>query len=241
MTQDELKKAVGWAALEYVQPGTIVGVGTGSTASHFIDALATVRHQIDGAVSSSDASTQKLKSLGIQVFDLNEVDQLSVYVDGADEINPQMQMIKGGGAALTREKIVAAVAQTFICIADASKEVDVLGRFPLPVEVIPMARSYVARELVKMGGLPEYRQNVVTDNGNIILDVHNLRILDPIELEKNHQCAAGCGDRRPFCRARCRYCADRRAGWGENHQKMIWPVPFRRRLFLPANHLFSPG
>ncbi|KAF6653781.1 ribose-5-phosphate isomerase RpiA [Enterobacteriaceae bacterium EKM102V] len=185
MTQDELKKAVGWAALEYVQPGTVVGVGTGSTAAHFIDALATVRHQIEGAVSSSDASTLKLKSLGIPVFDLNEVDLLSVYVDGADEINPQMQMIKGGGAALTREKIVAAVAQTFICIADASKEVDVLGRFPLPIEVIPMARSYVARELVKMGGLPEYRQNVITDNGNIILDVHNLTILDPIALEKS--------------------------------------------------------
>ena len=129
MTQDELKKAVGWAALEYVQPGTVVGVGTGSTAAHFIDALATVRHQIEGAVSSSDASTQKLKSLGIQVFDLNEIDLLSVYVDGADEINPQMQMIKGGGAALTREKIVAAVAETFICIADASKEVDVLGAY----------------------------------------------------------------------------------------------------------------
>ncbi|MEB7540465.1 ribose-5-phosphate isomerase RpiA [Pantoea anthophila] len=185
MTQDELKKAVGWAALEYVQPGTVVGVGTGSTAAHFIDALATVRHQIEGAVSSSDASTLKLKSLGIPVFDLNEIDLLSVYVDGADEINPQMQMIKGGGAALTREKIVAAVAQTFICIADASKEVDVLGRFPLPIEVIPMARSYVARELVKMGGLPEYRQNVITDNGNIILDVHNLTILDPITLEKS--------------------------------------------------------
>ncbi|EIB97020.1 ribose-5-phosphate isomerase RpiA [Pantoea anthophila] len=185
MTQDELKKAVGWAALEYVQPGTVVGVGTGSTAAHFIDALATVRHQIEGAVSSSDASTLKLKNLGIPVFDLNEIDLLSVYVDGADEINPQMQMIKGGGAALTREKIVAAVAQTFICIADASKEVDVLGRFPLPIEVIPMARSYVARELVKMGGLPEYRQNVITDNGNIILDVHNLTILDPIALEKS--------------------------------------------------------
>ncbi|KAA5968225.1 MULTISPECIES: ribose-5-phosphate isomerase RpiA [unclassified Pantoea] len=185
MTQDELKKAVGWAALEYVQPGTVVGVGTGSTAAHFIDALATVTHQIEGAVSSSDASTLKLKSLGIPVFDLNEIDLLSVYVDGADEINPQMQMIKGGGAALTREKIVAAVAQTFICIADASKEVDVLGRFPLPIEVIPMARSYVARELVKMGGLPEYRQNVITDNGNIILDVHNLTILDPIALEKS--------------------------------------------------------
>ena len=184
MTQDELKKAVGWAALQYVEPGTIVGVGTGSTAAHFIDALGTMKDQIEGAVSSSEASTAKLKSLGIHVFDLNEVDELSVYVDGADEINPHMQMIKGGGAALTREKIVAAVAKKFICIADASKEVDVLGNFPLPVEVIPMARAFVARELVKLGGLPEYRQNVVTDNGNIILDVHNLKILEPIALEK---------------------------------------------------------
>lgn len=184
MTQDELKKAVGWAALEYVKPGTIVGVGTGSTAAHFIDALGSIKHQIDGAVSSSDASTQKLKSLGIPVFDLNEVDALSVYVDGADEINSMMQMIKGGGAALTREKIIAAVADTFVCIADESKQVDVLGRFPLPVEVIPMARSFIARELVKLGGLPEYRQNVLTDNGNIILDVHNLKILDAIALEK---------------------------------------------------------
>ncbi|WP_187488499.1 ribose-5-phosphate isomerase RpiA [Duffyella gerundensis] len=184
MTQDELKKAVGWAALEYVQPGTIVGVGTGSTAAHFIDALGTIKHQIDGAVSSSEASTLKLKALGIPVFDLNEVDSLAIYVDGADEINPQMEMIKGGGAALTREKIIAAVATKFICIADASKEVDVLGHFPLPVEVIPMARSFVARELVKLGGLPEYRQHVITDNGNIILDVHNLRIMEPIALEQ---------------------------------------------------------
>lgn len=184
MTQDELKKAVGWAALEYVQPGTIVGVGTGSTAAHFIDALGTIKHQIDGAVSSSEASTLKLKALGIPVYDLNEVDSLAIYVDGADEINPQMEMIKGGGAALTREKIIAAVATTFICIADASKEVDVLGHFPLPVEVIPMARSFVARELVKLGGLPEYRQQVITDNGNIILDVHNLRIMEPIALEQ---------------------------------------------------------
>jgi len=183
MTQDELKKAVGWAALEYVKPGTIVGVGSGSTAAHFIDALGSIKHQIDGAVSSSDASTARLKSLGIPVFDLNEVDGLSVYVDGADEINRQMQMIKGGGAALTREKIIAAVADKFICIADESKQVDVLGRFPLPVEVIPMARAYVARQLVKLGGLPEYRQNVLTDNGNIILDVHNLQILEPIALE----------------------------------------------------------
>ncbi len=191
MTQDELKKAVGWAALQYVEPGTIVGVGTGSTAAHFIDALGTMKDQIEGAVSSSEASTEKLKALGIHIFDLNEVDELSVYVDGADEINPQMQMIKGGGAALTREKIVAAVAKKFVCIADASKEVDVLGHFPLPVEVIPMARSFVARELVKLGGLPEYRQNVVTDNGNIILDVHNLRILDPIALEKTINALTG--------------------------------------------------
>lgn len=141
MTQDELKKAVGWAALDYVRPGTIVGVGTGSTAAHFIDALASVKHQIEGAVSSSDASTARLKSLGIPVFDCNDVDVLDVYVDGADEINPHMQMIKGGGAALTREKIVAAIARQFVCIVDASKQVDVLGRFPLPVEVIPMARA----------------------------------------------------------------------------------------------------
>ena len=184
MTQDELKKAVGWAALDYVTPGTIVGVGTGSTAAHFIDALGSIKHQIDGAVSSSEASTLKLKALGIPVFDLNEVDSLAIYVDGADEINPHMQMIKGGGAALTREKIIAAVADKFICIADVSKQVDVLGAFPLPIEVIPMARSYVARELVKLGGLPEYRQHVVTDNGNIILDVHNLSIVNPTELER---------------------------------------------------------
>ncbi|MFN6803564.1 ribose-5-phosphate isomerase RpiA [Proteus mirabilis] len=191
MTQDELKKAVGWAALEYVKPGTIVGVGTGSTASHFIDALATMKGQIEGAVSSSEASTEKLKSYGIPVFDCNEVDSLDIYVDGADEINHQMQMIKGGGAALTREKIIAAVAKTFVCIVDESKQVDVLGKFPLPVEVIPMARSYVARELVKLGGLPEYRENVVTDNGNVILDVYNLTILNPIELENKINSIAG--------------------------------------------------
>lgn len=191
MTQDELKKAVGWAALDYVKPGTLVGVGTGSTAAHFIDALGSIKHQIDGAVSSSEASTLKLKSLGIPVFDFNDVDSLSVYVDGADEINGQMQMIKGGGAALTREKIIAAVADKFVCIADQSKQVDVLGKFPLPVEVIPMARSYVARELVKLGGLPEYRQHVVTDNGNIILDVHNMHIQDAVGLEKAINALAG--------------------------------------------------
>lgn len=183
MTQDELKKAVGWAALKYVQPGTVVGVGTGSTAAHFIDALATMKDQIEGAVSSSEASTAKLLSLDIPVYDLNKVESLAIYVDGADEINPQMQMIKGGGAALTREKIVAAVAEKFICIADASKEVAVLGKFPLPVEVIPMAQAHVTRELVKLGGLPQYRENVITDNGNIILDVHKLEIFDPIALE----------------------------------------------------------
>ncbi len=182
----ELAKAgekLGWAALQYVQPGTIVGVGTGSTAAHFIDALGTMKGQIEGAVSSSDASTEKLKSLGIHVFDLNEVDSLGIYVDGADEINGHMQMIKGGGAALTREKIIASVAEKFICIADASKQVDILGKFPLPVEVIPMARSAVARQLVKLGGRPEYRQGVVTDNGNVILDVHGMEILDPIAME----------------------------------------------------------
>ncbi|MEX0444871.1 ribose-5-phosphate isomerase RpiA [Xenorhabdus sp. SGI246] len=191
MTQDELKKAVGWAALEYVRPGTIVGVGTGSTASHFIDALGTMKDKIEGAVSSSEASTEKLKSLGIPVLDCNEVNSLDIYVDGADEINGNMQMIKGGGAALTREKIIAAVARKFICIIDESKQVDILGKFPLPVEVIPMARAYVARELVKLGGTPVYRQNVVTDNGNIILDVHNLAILNPIELENKINAIAG--------------------------------------------------
>ncbi|MFV7760562.1 ribose-5-phosphate isomerase RpiA [Shewanella algae] len=183
MTQDEMKKAAGWAALEYVEKDSIVGVGTGSTVNHFIDALATIKADIEGAVSSSEASTAKLKQLGIPVFDLNSVDKLSVYVDGADEINGHMDMIKGGGAALTREKIVAAVADKLICIVDNTKQVDVLGNFPLPVEVIPMARSYVARELVKLGGDPVYREGVVTDNGNVILDVYNLKILNPKELE----------------------------------------------------------
>ncbi|WP_371373858.1 ribose-5-phosphate isomerase RpiA [Thalassotalea aquiviva] len=183
MTQDEMKKAAAIKALEFVEPDTIVGVGTGSTVNHFIDALATIKHTLVGAVSSSEASTQKLVEYGIEVFDLNSVDNLSVYVDGADEINNQMHMIKGGGAALTREKIVAAVADKFVCIADASKQVDVLGNFPLPVEVIPMARSYVAREIVKLGGDPVYREGVVTDNGNVILDVHNLHISDPVATE----------------------------------------------------------
>ncbi|GGF11721.1 MULTISPECIES: ribose-5-phosphate isomerase RpiA [Pseudoalteromonas] len=183
MTQDELKKAAAWAALEFVNKNTIVGVGTGSTVNHFIDALGTVKDTIIGAVSSSEASTEKLKALGIEVFELNEVSSLDVYVDGADEINPHNEMIKGGGAALTREKIVSAVAKQFVCIVDESKEVTTLGAFPLPVEVIPMARSYVARELVKLGGDPVYREGVVTDNGNVILDVHNLDISNAKELE----------------------------------------------------------
>ncbi|RBW43657.1 ribose 5-phosphate isomerase A [Psychromonas sp. B3M02] len=183
MTQDDKKKAAAYAALEYVEKDTIVGVGTGSTVNHFIDALATIKNDIVGAVSSSEASTEKLKGFGIEVFDLNEVSELSIYVDGADEINPYNHMIKGGGAALTREKIVSAVADKFICIVDDTKNVDILGEFPLPVEVIPMARSYVARELVKLGGDPVYREGVVTDNGNVILDVYNLKIAEPLTLE----------------------------------------------------------
>ena len=183
MTQDEMKKAAGWAALEYVPAGSIVGVGTGSTVNHFIDALGSIKDQIKGAVSSSEASSARLKQLGIRLFDLNEISEFAVYVDGADEIDPGMAMIKGGGAALTREKIVAAVAERFVCIVDGSKTVDVMGRFPLPVEVIPMAREYVARELTKLGGKPVYREGVVTDNGNHILDVHGLAITAPRELE----------------------------------------------------------
>tara|TARA_R110002124_G_scaffold23718_5_gene87667 strand:+ start:9006 stop:9662 length:657 start_codon:yes stop_codon:yes gene_type:complete len=191
MTQDEMKKAAAIKALDYIKADTIVGVGTGSTVNHFIDALATIKDKIVGAVSSSEASTERLKSYGIEVFELNNVDSIDVYVDGADEINPHMHMIKGGGAALTREKIVAAVAKTFVCIADDSKQVPMLGSFPLPVEVIPMARSYVARELVKLGGDPAYRQGVITDNGNVIIDVHNLTIMDPKALENSINAIAG--------------------------------------------------
>lgn len=183
MTQDEKKKAAAIAAVQYVKDGDIIGVGTGSTVNYFIEALADKKHLIEGAVSSSDESTRRLQALGIDVFDLNSVDQFDIYVDGADEITEHKHMIKGGGAALTREKIVAAVAKKFVCIIDDSKQVDVLGDFPLPVEVIPMARSYVARELVKLGGDPVYRDGVVTDNGNVILDVHNLEILEPRKLE----------------------------------------------------------
>jgi ribose 5-phosphate isomerase A len=191
MNQDEKKKAAALAAISYVTNDSVVGVGTGSTVNFFIDALAKVKHKIAGAVSSSDASTARLKTLGIEVFDLNSVSEFDIYVDGADEITEHMHMIKGGGAALTREKIVAAVAKQFICIIDDSKQVPVLGKFPLPVEVIPMARSYVAREIVKLGGDPVYRQGVVTDNGNVILDVHNLTILNPVELERQLNAIVG--------------------------------------------------
>ncbi|NQY62962.1 MAG: ribose-5-phosphate isomerase RpiA [Alteromonadaceae bacterium] len=191
MSQDEMKKAAAIKALAFIKNDSIVGVGTGSTVNHFIDALAGIKNKISGAVSSSEESTKRLKAHGIEVFDLNSIDILDVYVDGADEVTKHLHMIKGGGAALTREKIVAAVAKEFICIADESKQVEMLGNFPLPVEVIPMARSYVARELVKLGGDPEYRQGVITDNGNVILDVHNLEILDPIALEKNINAIVG--------------------------------------------------
>lgn len=184
MTQDEMKKNAAWAALQFIPRNTVVGVGTGSTVNHFIDALASIKHDIKGAVSSSVQSTEKLKALGIAVLDLNSIDSFSVYVDGADEINAQKHMIKGGGAALTREKIVAAVAEQFICIVDSTKQVEVLGKFPLPVEVIPMASSYVARELSKLGGRPVLRQGVTTDNGNVILDVHELAITEPLVLEQ---------------------------------------------------------
>ena len=184
MTQDEMKKMVAEAALEYVEPGTIIGIGTGSTANHFIDHLAGIKNKIDGTVASSNASAERLTAHGIPVLDLNSVSELSVYVDGADESNHHLHLIKGGGGALTREKIVAACSHKFVCIADGSKLVDVLGTFPLPVEVIPMARSMVARELVKRGGQPVYREGFTTDNGNVILDVHNMEIMEPVKLEQ---------------------------------------------------------
>jgi ribose 5-phosphate isomerase A len=183
MSQDALKKAAAEAALAYVQAGTIVGIGTGSTANFFIDALAGIKHKVDGTVASSVASAERLKKHGIPVLDLNSVDDMDLYVDGADEANNYLQLIKGGGGALTREKIVAAVAKKFVCIADESKLVGMLGTFPLPIEVIPMARSHVARQIVKMGGQPVLRQSFTTDNGNVILDVRNLKIMDAAKLE----------------------------------------------------------
>jgi ribose 5-phosphate isomerase A len=185
-----MKKQAAEAALAYVKGG-IIGVGTGSTVNHFIDALATIKQRIEGAVSSSEVSTARLIQHGIPVFDLNAVGELSLYVDGADETNAQFQLIKGGGGALTREKIVAAASQKFVCIGDETKMVQVLGAFPLPVEVIPMARSYVARELVKLGGTPMWREGFITDNGNVILDVHHLKITDPISMEQQINNLAG--------------------------------------------------
>ena len=202
MTQDDLKEQVARAALKYVQDG-IVGVGSGSTVFRFIEALASIKHKIDGAVAASEASAERLKKHGIRVFDLNSVDELPVYIDGADEITEHLHMIKGGGGALTREKITGAVARKFVCICDASKLVPVLGKFPLPVEVIPMARSYVGRQLVKLTrGQPELRANVTTDNGNLILDVRGLTILDPpaLEAELDHLAGVVCNGifaRRP--------------------------------------------
>ncbi|WP_430230660.1 ribose-5-phosphate isomerase RpiA [Nitrosomonas communis] len=183
MTQDEQKRAAAQAAIQYVPIGAVIGVGTGSTANYFIDELAKIKHKIEGAVASSEATAQRLHKHGIDVLDLNTVTDLPVYVDGADEITKHLHMIKGGGGALTREKIVAAVARKFICITDQSKLVNILGSFPLPVEVIPMARSYVAREITLLGGHPALRQGFTTDNGNVILDIHGLQILNPVELE----------------------------------------------------------
>ncbi|MCK0163322.1 ribose-5-phosphate isomerase RpiA [Marinobacter sp. S6332] len=188
MTQDELKKAVAKAAVDYIAPrlerDSVVGVGTGSTANFFIDMLAELKNEFDGAVASSEATAERLKSHGIPVYDLNSAGELEFYVDGADETNERLELIKGGGGALTREKIVAEVAKTFICIADESKKVGVLGEFPLPVEVIPMARSHVGREIVKLGGDPVYRDGFTTDNGNIILDIYNMDISRPIQIEE---------------------------------------------------------
>lgn len=191
MTQDEKKQAVARAALEFVETGTVVGVGTGSTANYFIDALAEIKHMVEGAVASSEESARRLAAHGIMVLDLNSVSELSVYVDGADETTRNLYLIKGGGGALTREKIVAAVASRFVCMVDDSKLVDRLGAFPLPVEVIPMARSYVARRIVRLGGHPELRDGFTTDNGNIILDVHNLDILEPPKIEAELNQIAG--------------------------------------------------
>jgi ribose 5-phosphate isomerase A len=190
-SQDDLKRLVAQAAMHYVPFDCIIGVGTGSTANFFIDELAGIKHKIRGAVASSEASAKRLQGHGIEVFSLNDAGDLPVYVDGADEITRHLQMIKGGGGALTREKIVAAASRKFICLCDASKLVDVLGNFPLPLEVIPMARSYVARKLAALGGQPKLREGFTTDNGNVILDVHGLQIMNPAELEATLDHIAG--------------------------------------------------
>ncbi|WWP02682.1 MAG: ribose-5-phosphate isomerase RpiA [Candidatus Dasytiphilus stammeri] len=192
MNIKNLKEKVGWEALNYIESSEIIGVGSGSTVSFFIQALATIKHKIDGVVSSSKDTTTKLNNLGIPVINCNDVDSIPIYVDSANEINNKLQMIKGGGAALTQEKVIAAVSKKFICIVDVSKKVDILGNYPIPLEVIPMARSYVAREIVKMGGYPQYRQGIITDNGNIIIDIFNLNnIIDPNFLEKKLNMIAG--------------------------------------------------
>ncbi len=191
MSTENKKKIAAEAAIDYIQLNDVVGVGTGSTANIFIDTLANIKSKIDGAVASSEATAERLRKHGIQVLDLNSVSSLPIYVDGADEATTHKHLIKGGGGALTREKIVSAVSEKFICIADDSKLVNVLGAFPLPVEVIPMARSYVARQLVKQGGVPELREDYVTDNGNLILDVHNLEIMNPVEMERDINNIAG--------------------------------------------------
>ena len=191
MTQDEMKQAAAKAAIALVPENCIVGVGTGSTANHFIVELGRIKSRLDGAVASSEATAERLRAGGIPVFDLNGVSELAIYVDGADEINHGLAMIKGGGGALTREKIVAAVARKFVCIADESKRVATLGKFPLPVEVIPMARSYVGRELLKLGGQPVLRENFTTDNGNLIIDCHGMNIIDPPVLEAKLNQIAG--------------------------------------------------
>ncbi len=191
MSNDDMKKRAAEAALEYIEDNMVLGVGTGSTVDYFIDALSRIKHRIEGAVSSSEATTRRLKTSGIPVLDLNAAGPLPLYVDGADEANRHLQLIKGGGGALTREKIIAAASERFVCIADQSKLVDVLGTFPLPVEVIPMARSHVGRELLKRGGQPVLRENFITDNGNLILDVYNLLILEPTRLEAELNNIAG--------------------------------------------------
>jgi ribose 5-phosphate isomerase A len=191
MTQDELKQLVAREALKHVVEDAIVGVGSGSTVDHFIDALAGMKGRIEGAVAASERSAERLKRHGIHVFDLNAVSELPVYIDGADEVTEHLAMIKGGGGALTREKIVAAVAKKFVCICDASKLVPVLGKFPLPVEVIPMARSHVGRQLRRMGGHPELREGFKTDNGNVVIDCHGLTITDPPRLEAELNNIAG--------------------------------------------------
>jgi ribose 5-phosphate isomerase A len=206
MTQDELKQAVAQAALEYVVEGRIVGVGTGSTARLFIEELAKIKDRIPGAVASSEDTKRRLEGHGIKVYDLNNVTDLPVYIDGADEINAEMHMIKGGGGALTREKIVSAVAEKFVCIVDGTKYVEVLGKFPLPVEIIPMAQAQITRELELLGGKPVLREGFITDNGNLILDVHGLQILDPVDLESRLNHIAGVVTNGLFARRPANVC-----------------------------------